>query len=292
MGIAGEARTTKAGGRTIAWTTYGDPGGTPVIYFHGAGGSRLEAGFFHADAEAAGLRVLSIDRPGSGLTDPIPNRTLLASVADVIPVLDTEDVATAPVAGLSAGAMYVWASAHAHPDRITAAVPVSPAINVKPWTDVKVAMPSQMKLMAFLAKNAPGVLKAMQRKQSKMVNRPDGQAGYAKSMRKISPDDATLIEDEQTFLELRATSNEGMRQGNYGGVEFALMAGDWGFDPATQTLPTTLIFGSGDPLAPMIRAWLTHAPKVVGKEMPGGHLLTCLPHARAALIEALSAGAA
>jgi pimeloyl-ACP methyl ester carboxylesterase len=290
---AGNARTTTVGGRSIAWTTYGDPTGTPVGYFHGAGGSRLEAAFFQPAAAAAGLRVISLDRPGSGLTDPIPGRDLLQSVADLRAVLDTEGVERAPVAGLSAGAMYAWASAHALPDRVTAVIAISPAVNVEPWADVKAAMDSRMKLMALLARRAPGLLTAVQRKQQKAFERPDGHARFVKAMRKISPDDATVLEDEAVFLDVRSASNEGRRQGHMGGEEFALLVSKWGFDPTTQSTPCTVIYGSGDPITPMIRAWLAHAPNAKAVEIPGaGHLMTCFAEGRAALLEAYAAGCA
>ncbi|HVT64576.1 MAG TPA: alpha/beta hydrolase [Mycobacteriales bacterium] len=292
VGIAGKARTKTVGSRTVAWTTYGDPNGKPVVYFHGAGGSRLEAGFFHADAEAAGLRVISLDRPGSGQTDPIVKRTLLQSVADLGPVLDEEAVDRAPVAGLSAGGMYVWASAEAYPDRITAAIPVCPAINVQPWPDVQAAMDPRMRLMSRLARRAPGLLAAIQRKQQKGFERPDGHARYVKAMRKISPADAVVLEDEATYLQVRSTSDEGRRQGNMGGEEFALLVSKWGFDPSQQSTPCTVIYGDVDPISPMIRAWLAHAPNVKAVEVPGGHLQTCYATGRAALLDAYAAGLA
>jgi pimeloyl-ACP methyl ester carboxylesterase len=292
VGVAGEARTTTVNGRTVAWTTYGDPTGRPVVYFHGAGGSRLEAAFFHADAEAAGLRVISLDRPGSGRTDPIAKRTLLQSVADLAPVLAAEGVDRAPVGGLSAGGMYVWASAQAFPDRVSAAIPVCPAVNAEPWADVKAAMDPRMKLMARLATRTPGILAAIQRKQQKGFERPDGQARYVKTMRKISPEDATRLEDESTYRVVREAATEGRRQGNLGGEEFALLTSKWGFDPAAQSTPCTLIYGAADPITPMIRVWLGHAPDVKAVEVPGGHLQTCYATGRAALIDAYSAGLA
>ncbi|HWC36210.1 MAG TPA: alpha/beta hydrolase [Mycobacteriales bacterium] len=283
----GELRTTEVGSRTVAWTTYGDPNGKPVVYYHGAGGSRLEAAFLHADAAAAGLYVISIDRPGSGRTDPIPNRNLLRSVIDLAPVLDAEAVERAQVCGLSAGAMYAWASAQALGGRVSAVVAVSPAVNVRPWADVKAAMDPRMKLMAWLATHTPGVLSAIQRQQQKGFERPDGQARYVKAMRKICPDDAALLVDDDTYRDIRATAIEGRRQGNMGGQEFALLVSDWGFDPAAQTVPCSVVYGSGDPLAPMIRAWLSHAAAAVVTEVPGGHLQTCYATGREAVINAL-----
>lgn len=284
---SGSATTTTVGGRTIAWTTYGDPSGRPVVYFHGAGGSRLEGGWLHDDARDAGLRIISIDRPGCGRTDPMPHRTLLRSVTDLPAVLEIEDVDTAAVAGLSAGAMYAWAAAEAYRDRITNVVAVSPAMNIEPHADVRAALSAQFKLTTFLATRAPGVLAAMQRKQAKTFNGPDGQAKRVKAMRKISPDDATLLEGGVFYRDFSAVTDEGRRQGHHGGEEFALIWRPWGFDPAAQSGPCTVIYGTTDPLTPAIRAWLTHAPHAAGREVPGGHLQTATPTGRAAVVEAL-----
>jgi pimeloyl-ACP methyl ester carboxylesterase len=168
-------------------------------------------------------------------------------------------------------------------------VAISPAVNVRPWPDVKAVMPRQMKATAFLATRLPGLLAAIQRKQQNGIEGPGGQAKSVKAMRKISPDDALLLENEQIYLDSRTTAAEGRRQGQMGGDEFALMSSDWGFDPAAQTLPTTVIFGTGDPLTPMIRAWLAHASGAQAVEVPGGHLQTCLATGRLALIDALLA---
>ena len=284
-----EARTTTVGGRTIAWTTYGDPTGRPVVYFHGAGGSRLEGAWLGPAAATAGLRVISVDRPGSGRTDPMPSRTLLRSVTDLGAVLDVEKVDRFAVAGLSAGAMYAWATAEAYRDRVTGVVAISPAMNMEPYPDVRAALSKQFLLMTFLARRAPGVLAAMQRRQQKGLDGPKGQASHVKQMRKISPDDATLLEDEGVFRNYLATSVEGRRQGALGGEEFALISRPWGFDPAAQTVPCTVIYGSTDPLTPGIKAWLSHAPHAVGKEVPGGHLQTALATGCAAVIESLAA---
>ncbi|HEX3705195.1 MAG TPA: alpha/beta hydrolase [Mycobacteriales bacterium] len=288
----GEARTATVGSRTVAWTTYGDPAGTPLVHFHGAGGSRWEGAYLDADAAAAGIRVIAVDRPGCGRTDPMPSRTLLRSVGDLSVVLDAEQVNRFAVSGLSAGAMYAWAAGEAFADRVTRVVPISPPANSEPYADVRAAFAKQFKASAFLSSHAPGLLAAIQRKQSKTFDRPDGHARFVKTMRKISPDDATLLEDKAMFDDFRAISTEGRRQGFMGGEEFRLAWQAWGFDPAAQTVPCTVVFGTTDPLTPPIRLWLKHAPQVIGVEVPGGHLQTSIPTGRAAIIDALKSSAA
>lgn len=283
--------TAHVGARTIAWSEYGKPTGKPVAYYHGAGGSRLEAKSLAEAAAAAGLRVISIDRPGCGQTDPIAGRTLLDSVGDLSAVLDALGVDQVVVAGLSAGAMYAWAAAERFPERVRGVVPISPAIPCD-RVEVRTALGAQFKLTAFLANRMPGVLIAMLRSQFKQVSGPAGQQKVMKRMKRISPADVEVLADPANFADYLAAATEGRRQGTWGNEEFALMTNPWGFDPASQTTPCTLVHGDKDPLTPAINRWVTTAPNIRVNQVAGGHLLTASPVGRTAVIHALVAASA
>ena len=69
-------------GRNLAYAEWGTSSGPPVLLFHGGPGSRL----FCPDYEAtmsSGVRLITIDRPGFGGSDPQPGRTLLGWADDV-----------------------------------------------------------------------------------------------------------------------------------------------------------------------------------------------------------------
>src|SRR5260370_16845179 len=55
-------------GRMLGYAEYGPGEGTPLFYFHGYPGARLEAGFLAKAAAQAGLRLIGVDRPGMGLS--------------------------------------------------------------------------------------------------------------------------------------------------------------------------------------------------------------------------------
>ncbi len=57
-------------GRRLSYTEFGERTGYPLIHFHSAGSSRLEAASFHQSAKQSGFRIIAIDRPGIGLSDP------------------------------------------------------------------------------------------------------------------------------------------------------------------------------------------------------------------------------
>src|SRR5271167_4350698 len=70
-------------GRELAYEEYGDPAGDPVLSFHGGLSSRLDAAPAHQAALDLGVRLISPDRPGIGLSTFQPGRRLLDWPADV-----------------------------------------------------------------------------------------------------------------------------------------------------------------------------------------------------------------
>ena len=64
-------------GRLLGFAEYGEPGGSPVLAFHGIPGSRLTFAFADGAARRLRLRVISPERPGIGLSSPLPQRTIL-----------------------------------------------------------------------------------------------------------------------------------------------------------------------------------------------------------------------
>ena len=56
-------------GSRLAFNSYGDAEGFPLLYFHDAGSSRLEASLLHQGALRCGYRLIAFDRPGVGRSD-------------------------------------------------------------------------------------------------------------------------------------------------------------------------------------------------------------------------------
>src|SRR5262245_42519005 len=70
-------------GRRLGFAEWGAADGWPVFLFHGTPGSRLTR---HPDeplTRALGARLITIDRPGYGLSTAQPGRRLLDWPADV-----------------------------------------------------------------------------------------------------------------------------------------------------------------------------------------------------------------
>ena len=121
----------RADGTRIAWSDYGPPGGRPVLIVHSSMTSRLAPSGLVAALQAEGFRVLSIDRPGFGMSDPIPglrageHDPFDAAAGDVVALLDTLRLPTIDIVARG-GAQAVLAMARRAPERLGRVVLVNP----------------------------------------------------------------------------------------------------------------------------------------------------------------------
>ena len=106
-------------GRRLAYSEWGDLDGRPVVLINGTPASRLLCPDEEA-TEAAGVRLVTIERPGYGLSDPRPGRTALDCVDDFVELADHLGLPPVPVIGWSGGGSYALALAARLPDRISA----------------------------------------------------------------------------------------------------------------------------------------------------------------------------
>ena len=63
-------------GRSMCYAQYGAPDGVVVVNAHGGLSCRLDVAAADRHAHAAGVRLISPDRPGIGGSDPQPGRTI------------------------------------------------------------------------------------------------------------------------------------------------------------------------------------------------------------------------
>jgi pimeloyl-ACP methyl ester carboxylesterase len=112
-------------GRVLGYAEYGDPNGKPVFFFHGLPGSRRQR---HPDASIAielGARIITIDRPGYGLSDFQHGRKLLDWPDDVAQLATALNIDQFAAIGLSGGGPYLLSCAYKIPERITSATVIS-----------------------------------------------------------------------------------------------------------------------------------------------------------------------
>jgi pimeloyl-ACP methyl ester carboxylesterase len=100
-----------ASGRRIAFSELGAHDGYPALYAHGFPSSRREAMLIDAAARDVGVRLVSIDRPGYGDSDPLPQRRIADWPDDAAAVADALALERFGLVGVSGGGPYALACA-------------------------------------------------------------------------------------------------------------------------------------------------------------------------------------
>lgn len=117
--MIGDKITTLKDGRKLSYIEYGDPKGKVLIYLHGWPSGRLMARETDQAAKKLGIRVISPDRPGYGLSDYKPKRALLDYPDDLLELADRLKIKKFAVVGVSGGGPYAAVCAYKISDRLT-----------------------------------------------------------------------------------------------------------------------------------------------------------------------------
>lgn len=273
-------------GRQLAWTESGDPDGAAVLCLHGSPGCRLGRQSEIAQLAAEGIRQITYDRPGYGLSDPQPGRTVADAVGDVRALLDAAAVDRTGVIGGSGGGPHALALATLLPQRCTL---VQCVVGVAPYDvpdlDFFAGMdPANQRRFAMAAGPREQVLQAFTEEVLRLAaQRTEDPASVMGDM-DLPESDREIL--RQTAAETAAVLAEAFRQGVVGFADdFAAMARNWGFDPRGATAPVVISYGEHDVNVPAGHGrWLAaNVPSVeVRVSSDAGHLMS--PQAGFALV--------
>jgi pimeloyl-ACP methyl ester carboxylesterase len=115
-----ERRLDRPDGRVVAFTEWGDPGGTPLLRVPGTPGCRYNMRADRSGWVARNLWAITTERPGFGASTRLPGRGFAGPADDLAAVLDEVGVERAHVIGGSGSAPHQLAFAARHPDRVRA----------------------------------------------------------------------------------------------------------------------------------------------------------------------------
>jgi pimeloyl-ACP methyl ester carboxylesterase len=237
--------------RRVAFAEYGDPTGKPVFLCHGTPGSRLN----RPDDEttrALGVRLIVIDRPGCGLSDFLPGRTLLDWPHDLAAVADALGIGRFAVVGFSGGGPYVAVSAYCLPERVVAAASVAGAGPV----DAPGALDGlslYRRTAGAMAKHAPALFRAAMW----LTNHPGRNPArfLDKFTGDLAPPDQAIIARPEVREKLLATYAESVRQGLHGvALDLAIAMRPWGFALGEIQCPYFIWHGEDDRSTPVAMA--------------------------------------
>ncbi|CAN5454752.1 alpha/beta hydrolase [soil metagenome] len=242
---------TLADGRRLGFDDFGDPDGTPVLFFHGFGSSRVVR---HPDddiAAAVGARVIAVDRPGIGLSTRQSNRRVLDWPRDVEQLLDALGLERAAVLAWSGGGPYALACGWSIPRRVSTIGLISCPAPLAGVPGASGYTHRRHRAASRAADHAPWVIKlAMWRWSRAQKSDPEKQLDEA--IAGMVEADREILGDPGLRAVMIANTVEMYRQGNGGVYDEALcMARPWGFPIHGVSGPVRIWHGARDLAVPV-----------------------------------------
>lgn len=216
-------------GRTLGYAEYGVATGKPIFHFHGSGSSRLENPGSKNILTQFGVRLITVDRPGHGLSDYQPDRRLLDWPQDIAQLANHLNIEGFSVMGHSAGGPHALACAHELPERIVAGAAIScvaPMSRTRPYD----GMPLLNQILARSARQFPWFTHFARKITRNMVIQ-DAEKAAQKLMASIPDADKDILSKPKNVDNMVLSIQEGFQQGSEGVAHDDILVNtDWGFD--------------------------------------------------------------
>jgi pimeloyl-ACP methyl ester carboxylesterase len=200
-------------GRQMGYLIIGK--GKPVFYFHGTASSRLEALLLKELTRTKQLKIISVDRPGFGLSTFNPRSSLQNFNTDVNCLAEYLGINKFALLGWSGGGPYVLTYLAFFAKRITHAVVVgSPAL------PFDVATAHNNYLARFAMKFPALGFFALKRHRVQVLNANNDIEAFLcsrngkKMLKKWGKDDAKFFTDKTWLSLMYSSMAEGLRQGD------------------------------------------------------------------------------
>lgn len=230
-------KTSLPDGRALAWAEWGPEDGTPVLLCPGAATSR-SLGFGGEVVDQLGIRLISVDRPGLGASDPAPGRTLDDWAQDVRHLAAARGLSSMAVVGYSQGAPFALACAAA--GIVTGAAVVAGTDELANPVFQETLTPEVRRMVTSVAADPAG---------AEAFFRGFGRAeALWELVLAVSSDEDRSVYTEPEFARAyRGAMAEAFAQGPDGYARDTVLAmSRWPFDPAAITIPVDLWYGARD----------------------------------------------
>ena len=238
---------------------------------------------------AAGIRLVSPDRPGMGLSTYQPGRRLIDWPGDVDHLAGALGIDRFAVMGWSAGGPYAAVCAAKLERRVTAAALLSSSVPLDLYGTTR-GLGIEDRALLLLARHTPWLASTVMKVS--IVNASNARLLRA-AMRSFPPADRTMLTEWGPPDHALAFVREAMRQGTEGCVQDYRIFGDpWGFSLEEIRVPVQIWEGSDDQTGPpgyreFLRRHIADATVTV---VPGEGHLSLLPHQASAIFAALLGG--
>lgn len=271
-------RLTLRDGRMLVYAEYGDAAGAPVVELHGGGANHLSGVVYHREALAAGVRVISVSRPGVGGSTTHEGFAVATYHEDFVQLLDALELSRVVVMGNSNGGMFALALAHALPERIAGAMPLNPAT---PVFDDEAAW-NLTPIYHALAESGPAAWVEGTRElgASLATGSEEEIAAYrASDPYRQFPEDTETEVVRAYFAAAEFESDALLRE-----VGFVLDRAGWGFDIFDIAPRVEFYTGITEVGTPYNKVWVEKLPNAALHVTTGGHMGQTAPGTRKLLM--------
>lgn len=202
--------------------------GWPVLHLHGHGNSRLEGHLFEKAASSTGVRLISVDRGGYGLSSPFDGN-ILDTVQEISELMTQLGHDKFSVMGISAGSCYALACHLVHTDRVEKTASIS---TVAPNGIATNTLPRSVRFSQFSARRMTWLYRRLYRKQVEIQMNESRLIAFAKKNHSRLPaGDYALLTDPKFVQLYSAAVREGAVQGIEGAVaDIKRFSSYWGFE--------------------------------------------------------------
>lgn len=245
---------TLKSGKKLAYLDLGDPNGIPVFYFHGWPSARIQALSFQENAQKFGFRIISIDRPGIGQSEPIPKRTLQHIPPLIEELANHLSFQHFYLIGVSGGCPYTLATACAFNDRVlgTGIVCGAPPLSELPNRSEMIwpyrALLNMKPALPYLLPSALPLVKWVSSK-----NYTDAPLSWVVGC--LSSEDKKMMAENLSSEYSLDSFREALTQGSNGMLEDSeIYTAPWNLDYAQITSPVHFWHGTADRNIPFAMA--------------------------------------
>lgn len=215
-------------GRRLAFSEFGDPSGKPVFFFHGWPGARLQGAVMDKSAMRLSVRAIAPDRPGFGLSDFQPGRSILDWPEDLLALANHLEMDLFSVLGLSGGAPYALACAAKIPHRLIT-VGIISGIGPSDAPNASQGVSPRLRRMIRMCTYAPWLVRLSLWRMARKRHQ-DPERTYVDLLDSVPEPDRKALSNPTVKTKAVTASKDTFRNGTRGHFhEICLFARPWGF---------------------------------------------------------------